>query len=91
MINVSSTGANTTSKNKAVGPLTGKAGVGRSGASVFEAAASAKLPTIVMAAPIRIASHARRGSRNGAGKNLRKLSSSSRPDAVIVGCAVATG
>ena len=49
-------------------------------------AAKAMLPTRLSSQPVRIASHARRGSRSGAGMNFRKLSSRS-----LAGCwAVAT-
>jgi len=84
MISVSTRGANATSRKSAVGPFTGKAGVGKSGAIAFETAARARLPAIVSAAPTKIASHALRGSRSGEGRNFRKLSSNSRAGGWIV-------
>ena len=81
MISVSTNGANTTSMKKAIGPFIGNSGAARLGAMRPDSAASAMLPMMLSAQPVSMASHARRGSRIVAGKNLRKLSSNSRPEA----------
>ena len=87
----STAGANTTNMNmSSAGAIFGISGEARFGTSNSTAMASSRLPSMLSAQPVGIASQARRGSRNDAGRNLRKLSSSSRPEGPTVGWVVVT-